>query len=89
MSPAGRRPAPHVPGQFDRRSRTYALGREMAEHVADVRPDGLADEYERHVQAIHEADTDPARVPYPGEYDGFAGFAERAREILNERENRS
>jgi hypothetical protein len=85
VSPAGRRPAPHVPGKVNRASRAYANGATLAEHVADVRPGGLDAEYRRHVQALHEADTDPARVPYPGEYDGFAGFAERAREILTER----
>lgn len=83
--PGGRRPTPHQPGRINRASRAYVNGATLAEHVADVRPADLRDEYERHVEAMHEADTDPARVPYPGEYDGFAGFAHRAYDLLNER----
>lgn len=84
------RPQPHVPGRYDATSPAYRLGAEIAENlIAMVTPAEFITEYRRHLDAMAVADTDPTMTPYPGQYDGFAGFAHKAWALITERKNRS
>lgn len=85
MSPLPR----HEPGRCDPTSRAYRLGAEIAENLIDMlEPRAYVAEYRRHLTAIERADTDPTMQPYPGQYDGFRGFADRAWQLITERKQR-